>query len=365
MHRHLMNKLRLLLGCTILIFIMGCSKEPILEWNTNNYSGTYKNIVFTEELLGEFNPGVYYEGQFPQEIETLEYGRIEIDFRYSGGSQLSFAPLMYYGSINKNSGDDAFEETAFHLTIEIGHYNVIPFAVENLFYTISTFREPLYCRDTDFPVNIGIDYTFVIDKRPEGIILQLKKGESIINILPRAFFPDSVQMFFNDITKYIDANSGDSLNKVLMIGKGFSGFEKGIRDFNGTVSELRLYKYNLASGTARYEFQNIRNQHAVNQKLTFCVKDNFITGNQTIVIKEQFWPYKYTGLEMVPNGTVKEKEYPAIINNTKHKYIIQPEEIGFHKVYLSTIDENGNIIASTSQPFEIWVYPAEWDFEFY
>ena len=36
----------------------------------------------------------------------MEYGRIEIDFRYNGGGLTYFAPLFYYGSINKNDSDD-------------------------------------------------------------------------------------------------------------------------------------------------------------------------------------------------------------------------------------------------------------------
>jgi hypothetical protein len=29
------------------------------------------------------------------------------------------------------------------------------------------------------------------------------------------------------------------------------------------------------------------------------------------------------------------------------------------------MDENNNILRSSLKPFEVWIYPKEWDFEFY
>ena len=201
----------LLLFISVLI-ADSCKKVSNTDnWIISDYSGTYKNIEYTESLVKEFATGIYEENAIPEDIKQLQYGRIEIDFQYNGGGLISFMPLFYYGSMNKNNSDNDVEEPKFHIAIEIGHYNVIPFPVEYLFYTISTFREPQYCRDTYSPVITGGNYTFIVDKKPEGMILQLKRGGNILNIFPHAFFPDSTQMFFKDVSAYIDRNKGDSL----------------------------------------------------------------------------------------------------------------------------------------------------------
>ena len=129
----------------------GSLTTDIEEKVKNNYSPTGyflypKNIEFTESLIKEFPPGIYKETDIPEDIKMLTNGRIEIDFRYDGGALNSFMPLLYYGSINKNNNDNAVEETAFHLVVEVGHYTVIPLPVEYLFYTISTFSRvsPLF-----------------------------------------------------------------------------------------------------------------------------------------------------------------------------------------------------------------------------
>src|SRR4030042_6379047 len=126
-------------------FLSGCTKDDDgIKWIESTYSGSYKNLAYTESLVGEFNPGIYTEAQIPADIMHMEYGRIEIDFRYNGGGLTYFAPLFYYGSMNKNNGDDFAEEPQFHLAVEIGHYNVIPMPVEHLFYTICTYNYPQY-----------------------------------------------------------------------------------------------------------------------------------------------------------------------------------------------------------------------------
>ena len=353
----------------ILLFIVlycSCKKDQKDDnWIVNDYKGTFENILFTESLIREFVPGIYNEDAIPDDISQLTFGRIEIDFRYDGGALNSFMPLFYYGSINKNDNDNGVEEPKFHLAVEIGHYNVIPQPVEYLFYTISTYRQPQYCRDTYIPIITGENYTFVIDKRPEGIILQLKKGEKILNIFPHAFFPDSSQMFFKDVTSYIDKNKGDSLKKVLMVGKGFAGFDKGIRQLNGEVSGLRIYKYTVSTGNPIYELQHVRNQLTESQLVSYVAKDNF-TGNDTyILMKYEFWPYKYEFGIMLPHGTMQSGESEKVVNNHEATYVLKSSNIGFYKISLQTIDKNGVILGSTQKPFEVWIYPKEWNFEFY
>jgi len=346
--------------------LFSCKKETgDKNWIESTYTGSYKNIVFTESLIGEYGEGVYPENSIPSELKQLEYGRIEIDFRYNGGGLYYFSPLFYYGSINKNESDDSREEPQFHLAVEIGHYNVIPVPVENLFYTICTYNYPQYCRDTYYPVLEGTDYTAVIDRKPEGMRLQLKKGDSIISVFPYAFFPDSSQMFFKDVTAYTDANKGDSLQVVMMVGKGFAGIERGIHDLNGSVSGLRIYQYSLQTDAHEYELLCVRNQHTVNQKITYRINDRFRDENKLIVREYEYWPYLYESGAMVPVGAMQTKELDKIPNNKELTYIIKSADIGFYKIHLETVDENGALLGSTAQPFEIWIYPGEWEFEFY
>ena len=351
----------------IILTTIGCQKEKSDEnWIKSNYTGSFKNITYTEQLIQTFTTGIYQDNEIPNDIKHLTYGRIEIDFHYNSGALTYFAPLFYYGSINKNNADDNVEKPKFHMAIEIGHYNVIPMPVDYMFYTLSTYRQPQYCRDTDCPLIAGINYTMVIDKRPEGIILQLKKNDHIINIFPHAFFPDSTQLFFNDITNYIDKNKGDSLQKVLMVGKGFAGFEDGIHEFNGVVSGLRIYKYTLSSVAPEYELTQIRNQLTENQEVTYCIKDNLHGTDKYIIVSHEFWPYKFESGEMIPNGPKQTGESARISNNSQlQTYHISKQEIGFYKLYVKTIDNEENIVFTSTQPFEIWVYPKEWNFEFY
>lgn len=353
----------------ILLFIVGycsCKKDP-KDNNliVNDYTGTYKNIVYTQSLIKDYAPGIYGEDAIPEDIRQLAYGRIEIDFRYDGGALNSFMPLFYYGSINKNDNDNAVEEPKFHLAIEIGHYNVIPQPVEYLFYTISTYRQPQYCRDTYVPIIAGENYTFVVDKRPEGIILQLKKEDKILNIFPHAFFPDSSQMFFKDITSYIDKNKGDSLKKVLMVGKGFAGIDKGIHELNGKVSGLRIYKYTISSGNPIYELQMVRNQVTENQQVSYVAKDNLAGSDTYILMKYEYWPYKFESGVLLPGGAMQTGECEKKGNNQKATYVLQSSNIGFYKISLQTIDKNGIMLGTTLKPFEVWVYPKEWNFNFY
>ena len=142
--------------------------------------------------------------------------------------------------------------------LKIGHYNVIPLPVEYFFFYHKHFPAaailPGYLL-----AGIGrVHYTFIIDKRPEGIVLHLKEGENLINVFPHAFFPDSSMMFFKDVTSYIDVNKGDTLEKVLMVGKGFTGFDKGLHEFNGEVTGLRIYKYILSDASPGYEMEGVR-----------------------------------------------------------------------------------------------------------
>ena len=346
--------------------VSSCKKDANFDnWIISNYSGAYKNFEYSENLIREFTTGIYEDNDIPEDIKQLQYGRIEIDFQYNGGGLIYFMPLMYYGSINKNNNDDAVEEPKFHIAIEIGHYNVIPFPVEYLFYTISTFRQPQYCRDTFWPVITGENYTYIIDKKPEGMILQLKSGANILNIFPHAFFPDSSQLFFKDVTSYIDRNQGDSLKKVLMVGKGFAGIEKGIHDFNGQVTSLRIFKYTISNPSTGYELKQVRNQHTENQQVIYAAHDNLFGNDKFIILKYQFYPYKFVSCELIPNGVMQTGESIKMPNDQPANCYIKSGNIGFYKVNICTIDKDNNILRSSTKPFEIWIYPKEWTFKFY
>jgi hypothetical protein len=346
--------------------VFGCKKDKNSDnWIISDYSGTYKNIEYSESLVKEFTTGIYEENAIPEDIKQLQYGRIEVDFQYNGGGLIYFMPLFYYGSMNKNNNDDDSEEPKFHIAIEIGHYNVIPFPVEYLFYTISTFREPQYCRDTFSPVITGGNYTFIVDKKPEGMILQLKRGANILNIFPHAFFPDSSQMFFKDVTTYIDRNKGDSLKKVLMVGKGFAGIEKGLHELNGQVTGLRIIKYTVSNQGSGYELKQVRNQHTENQQISYIVSDKLSGDDKFVILKYQFYTYKFTAGELIPDGAMQTGESSKMNNNSSATVSLKSSDIGFYKVTISTLDKGNNVLRSTVKPFEIWVYPKEWDFEFY
>ena len=350
----------------IIGLLVGCKKEPGSDnWIISDFSGTYKNIDYSENLIREFTTGIYEENDIPDDLKQLQFGRIEIDFQYNGGGLIYFAPLMYYGSINRNRNDDAVEEPKFHIAVEIGHYNVIPFPVEYLFYTICTYRQPQYCRDTYRPVITGRNYTFIIDKKPEGVILQLKSGENILNIFPHAFFPDSSQLFFNDVTSYIDRNKGDSLKKVLMVGKGFAGIDKGIHDFNGHVTSLRIFKYSISDTDTGYELKQVRNQLTEHQQVIYTVHDNLYGNDKFIILKYQFFPYKFESGEMIPDGSVQTGESVRLTNDQPAEYYLKTENMGFYRVNICTIDKENNLLRTSAKPFGIWVYPKEWDFDFY
>jgi hypothetical protein len=346
--------------------VVSCKKEtdsviPVIS----NYSGSYRNTEYGETLIGEFATGIYQENNIPDGVKQLQYGRIEIDFQYTGGGLNYFMPLFYYGSENKNNDDDYVEEPKFHIAIEIGHYNVIPFPVEYLFYTISTYRQPQYCRDTFSPVISGGNYTFIVDKKPEGTILQLKKGSTILNIFPHAFFPDSTQLFFQNVTAYIDKNKGDSLQKVLMVGKGYAGIEKGIHSLNGEVTSLRIIKYSISNPSSGYELRNVRNQHSENQQIEYTAIDNLSGSEKFLKMTYQFSPYKFINGELIPDGNTLTGETGMIQNGKPSNVLLGNSDIGFYRVSISTLDKDNKLLRSTTKPFEVWVYPKEWDFEFY
>jgi hypothetical protein len=359
--KHFLYFLILLTG-----LVFSCKKDSDLgNMIISDYQGSYRSIDYSEKLIGEFTSGIYEENAIPEDVKQLQYGRIEIDFQYNGGGLIYFMPLMYYGSMNKNTSDDAIEEPKFHMAIEIGHYNVIPFPVEYFFYTISAFREPQYCRDSFSPVLTGGNYTFIADKRPEGMILQLKEGKKILNIFPHAFYPDSSQLFFKDITSYIDRNKGDSLKKVLMVGKGFAGIEKGIHDFNGTVTSCRIIKYSIPDQDTGYELKQVRNQHTENQLVLYSAYDNLSGYDKFIILKYQFFPYKFIDGELIPYGEMQTGESSKMKNGGSASVYLKTADIGFYKVNICMIDKENKILRSTVKPFEIWVYPKEWDFAFY
>jgi hypothetical protein len=352
--------------CITAFFYSSCRKEDNnSSYISSNYSGSYKNLAYISSLLKEYKTGIYYGADIPDELRKLQYGRIEISFRYDGGGSSSFMPLFYYGSVNKIKSDDAVEETKFHLAIEIGHYNVIPLPVDYLFYTISTFRQPQYCRDSWSPVIAGKDYTLSIDKRPEGNILQLKHGDTIINSFPHAFFPDSSRMFFNDVTSYINFNMSDTLETVLMVGKGFCGFDKGLHEFHGQVYSLRIYSYLLTHTVPEYIMDRVKNQLNEEQELSYSIIDPDASTDDYIQLNYEFQHYIYDSYNFSPSG---EKQYgqSMLIQNKLSKRIVPgKEKRGLYKISLQTLGRNGNILKTSHTPFEIWVYPKEWYFDSY
>ena len=348
------------------VIVNSCEKKANSDnWIISDYSGTYKNIEYTENLIGEFTAGIYEDDAIPEDIKQLQNGRIEIDFQYNGGGLIYFMPLLYYGSMNKNNHDDDVEEPGFHMAIEIGHYNVIPYPVEYLFYTISTFRQPQYCRDSFSPVITGGNYTFIIDKKPEGMLLQLKNGSNVLNVFPHAFFPDSSQLFFKGITSYIDRNRGDSLKNVLMVGKGFAGIDKGIHDLHGQVTSLRIIKYTISNPDSGYELKKVRNQHTENQQINYTPHDNLFGNDKFLILKYQFYPYKFVAGELIQGGEMQTGESAKMQNDQSVSCYLGSSDIGFYQVNICTIDKDSNILRSSAKPFEIWVYPKEWDFAFY
>jgi hypothetical protein len=350
----------------IVALVCSCKKDANTgNWIDSNYSGTYKNVEYSENLIREFTAGIYEENDIPEDIKQLQYGRVEVDFQYSGGGLDYFMPLLYYGSVNKNNNDDDIEEPKFHMAVEIGHYNVIPFPVEYLFYTLSTFRQPQYCRDTFSPVIPGRNYTFIIDKKPEGVILQMKSGKNILNSFPHAFFPDSSQLFFKDITAYVERNKGDSLKKVLMVGKGFAGIEKGIHNFNGQVTSVRIIKYTVSNPDSGYELKQVLNQHSENQHIIYAAHDKLFGNDEFVILKYQFYPYKFITGELIPSGEIQTGETFKMKNDQSNTSYLKSSDIGFYKLSIFTVDKDNNVLRSSAKPFEIWIYPKEWAFAFY
>lgn len=329
-----------------------------------DYDGTYSNNTYSEKLIKEYLPGIYPESDIPDEIKQLQYGRIEINFRYNGGGAASFMPLFYYGSVNRNATDNAFEEPQFHMAIEIGHYNVIPTPVDNFFYTICTDRYPRYCRDSFSPVSTDKDYTFVMDKTPNGILIQLKKGNVVVNSFPHAYFPDSTQMFFRDVTRYTDKNKGDSLETTLMVGKGYAGIEPGIHQFNGNIESVKIYGYSNISSNSSYVIERLRNQHCEDERIKCKLLDKSNGNNTQVQMTYDFWPYRLENGELLPNGAKQVVIWPKQPNNSEKFWNLEKKDIGYYQLHLQTFNSQGQVINSTSKPFELWVYPKEWEFNY-
>lgn len=343
----------------------GCEKEPAPERTVlSDYSGAYTHVEYTESLIGDFAPGIYREDDIPEALTQLTLGRIEIDFVYNGGALSSFAPILYYGSVNKNEEDNLREETQFHLVVEIGHYNVIPNPVENLFYTVCYDRYPVYCRDTYFPVIAGEQYTFILDKKPEGIILHLKRDNELVNSFPSAYFPDSTQVFFKEVSDHIGKVRGDSLETVFMVGKGYVGFAPGIHTFNGEVSGIKIYKYTPIETNSGYELLHVKNQHFEGQEISYSIRDKITGHGNTINMLYNFTPYVYSQGIFTPSGNTKSFEDRGIQHDQEFTRRLTSEDIGYYQIYLETFDDEGNLLNATDQPFEVWVYPREWEFDY-
>lgn len=349
----------------MLISIQGCKKDETDKIPTSNYEGSYINYSFNESFVKDFKTGIYLENEIPSDIQNMQFGRMEISFRYNGGGQTSFMPLFYYGSTNKNPDDNFKEAPNYHLAIEIGHYKVIPYPVDYFFYTLCTQNFPRYCRDSFTPVETGKNFTFILDKRPNGIILQLKQGDTIVNSFPHAYFPDSTHMFFKDITAYTESQKGDSLQKVLMVGYGFTGIEPGMHEFNGTISKLRIYKYSQTPTRSGYVIDKLQTQHCENDIIKYTVNDSNYGTDKLIQVNYDFWPYKFINGNLIPTGEKKVVIKEKVTNNTTGIWEFKKQDIGFYHLYIQTFDKAGKVIHLTEKPFEIWVYPKEWKFDYY
>jgi hypothetical protein len=150
-----------------------------------------------------------------------------------------------------------------------------------------------------------------------------------------------------------------------MVGKGFAGIARGLHDFNGKVKTVRIYSYTLSDEAFTYELLRVRNQHTANQHITYGIRDNRYNDDKNIVLKYEFWPYSYESGKFAQVGDRQTAELDRVGNNDSLNCNIKAEAMGFYKIQLQTLDETGTILGSTIQPFEIWVYPVEWNYEFY
>jgi hypothetical protein len=148
------------------------------------------------------------------------------------------------------------------------------------------------------------------------------------------------------------------------LGKGFAGIEKGMHEFNGEVTTLRVFKYSITNPNTGYELKQVRNQHAENQQVAYTATDNLNGNDKFIRLEYQFFPYKFVSGELVPEGSTRTGESAKIPNGQSVTGYLKSGDIGFYKVYLHTLDKDNNVLRSTSTPFGIWIYPKEWDFDF-
>ena len=74
--------------------------------------------------------------------------------------------------------------------------------------------------------------------------------------------------------------------------------------------------------------------------------------------------YRPTGIPKKPNGNMPSSGSKKNLNNQAFTYNITSENIGLYKVYLETVNKDDQIVNSTVKPFEIWVYPKEWEFDY-
>lgn len=152
---------------------------------------------------------------------------------------------------------------------------------------------------------------------------------------------------------------------VRIISRNIAGIERGLHDFNGEVSSVRIYNYTLSDEAYPYELLRVRNQHTANQHITYGIRDNRYDDDQYLMLQYEFWPYSYESGKFMQEGDRQIAELDKVRNNEPLNCNIDAEAMGFYKIRLQTLDEAGNLLGSTKQPFEIWVYPVEWNFEFY
>jgi hypothetical protein len=172
-------------------------------------------------------------------------------------------------------------------------------------------------------------------------------------------------MFFSDVTSSIENNKGDSLQTTLMLGKGYTGFDIGLHDFHGRVNSLRIYSYTVSQSHPEYEMDGVKNQMCENQEVNYAIIDPDAGNDNLIQVNYEFWPYRLSNEGLFAFGQKQSGQSNLVQNKLPQIALLRSKEIGYYKLTLQTIGSDGNILKTSSTPFEIWVYPKEWYFEFY
>jgi len=121
----------------------------------------------------------------------------------------------------------------------------------------------------------------------------------------------------------------------------------------------------LSNPDSGYELMNVRNQHSENQRVEYIAIDNLSDSNRFLKLTYEFYPYKFVKGELILDGNMQTGETVKTQNGKPANVLLRSTDIGFYRVSIFTLNQDNNVLRSTTKPFEIWVYPKEWDFEFY